>query len=125
LAARGYNQAWELARHLAQSLGQPPSSKDRSWLNRQRRLEAWPQALLRPLDTAHQADLDRQQRQANLRAAFVVHPRWRSRLQGLHVALVDDVMTTGATLRECSLSLLQAGVSRVDLWVLARTPQPV
>jgi len=124
LAARGYNQSWELARHLTQQLRRQPGGDGSDWPSRQRHTQVWPQALLRPLDTAHQADLDRRQRQSNLRAAFVVNPRWRSRLQGLHVALVDDVMTTGATLRECSLALLQAGVQQVDLWVLARTPQP-
>jgi predicted amidophosphoribosyltransferase len=41
-----------------------------------------------------------------------------------HVALVDDVMTTGATVRECSKVLLNAGVKRVDVWVMARVALP-
>ena len=107
LAQRGYNQAWELARRLGRLCGRP----------------AWPTLLMRPLDSAHQVALKREQRQHNLRGAFVIDPAQRSPLQGQHVALVDDVMTTGATLHEAAAVLLQAGAARVDLWVLARTPK--
>jgi ComF family protein len=107
LEERGYNQAWELACRCARNLG----------------LEANPQLLMRHLDTAHQVDLTRSERQRNLRNAFMVNPPQRTRLIGRHVALVDDVMTTGATLRECSAALLRAGAATVDVWVLARTPQ--
>jgi ComF family protein len=106
LEERGYNQAWELARRCSRSLG----------------LEANAQLLMRHLDTAHQVDLTRSERQRNLRNAFMVNPPQRTRLVGQHVALVDDVMTTGATLRECSAALLRAGAATVDVWVLARTP---
>ncbi len=106
LAQRGYNQAWELARRLGSELHLP----------------AWHDVLTRPVDTAHQAELNRQERQRNLRAAFLVEPAQRTHLQGLHVALVDDVMTTGATVGEAAAELLRAGAGRVDVWVLARTP---
>ena len=56
--------------------------------------------------------------------AFFVHPRRRDAIAHRHVALVDDVMTSGATLREAAATLLRAGASRVDTWVLARTPPP-
>jgi len=106
LAERGYNQAWELARRVA----------------RRRGLAAHADVLLRPVETAHQVDLPRAQRLANLRAAFVVEPRLRSELHGRRVALVDDVLTTGATAREAARALLQAGAAAVDVWVFARTP---
>jgi ComF family protein len=105
-AERGYNQAWEVARRVASNLGLP----------------AHAHGLLRHLDTAHQVDLDRLERQRNLRRAFMVEPSQRRLIEGQQVALVDDVMTTGATLRECSTALLRAGAAAVDVWVLARTP---
>jgi ComF family protein len=107
LAERGYNQAWELARRAA----------------RRRGLTARSDVLLRAVETAHQADLPRTERLANLRAAFVVDARRRERLQGRRIALVDDVMTTGATVREAAAALLRAGAASVDVWVLARTAE--
>lgn len=108
LAQRGYNQAWELTRHLTRSLGITSSAH----------------VLERPVDSAHQADLPLAQRLRNLRGAFFVNPRQRARVAQRHVALVDDVMTSGATLHEAAATLLRAGAARVDAWVLARTPPP-
>ncbi|HZF79333.1 MAG TPA: ComF family protein [Rubrivivax sp.] len=108
LAERGYNQAWELARRLAQRL----------------RLPADATLLQRPIDTAHQAALGRRERRDNLRTAFMADPLRRGALLGRRVALVDDVMTTGATAREAAAVLLRAGAATVDVWVLARTPAP-
>ena len=109
LAERGYDQAWELARRVAAALQMP----------------AEPRLLQRPVDTAQQSGLGRAARQRNLRAAFMADPARRALLQGRRVALVDDVMTTGATVREASAVLLRAGAAAVDLWVLARTPDTV
>ncbi|MBL8305509.1 MAG: ComF family protein [Rubrivivax sp.] len=106
LAERGYNQAWELARRVAAGL----------------QLRADATLLQRPVDTAHQAGLNRAERQRNLAAAFMVDPRRRAEVAGRRIALVDDVMTTGATLREASATLLRGGAAAVQLWVLARTP---
>lgn len=106
LAERGYNQAWELARRVANGLS----------------IEAQAGWLQRPVDGAHQADLPREQRATNLRGAFMVHPRHRPQLAGRQVALVDDVMTTGATAREASTALLRAGAASVAFWAVARTP---
>jgi ComF family protein len=108
LAERGYNQAWELARRLARSLG----------------CRADAELLARPLAGAHQAELGLAQRRHNLKGAFVPNPRRRVSLQGQHVAVVDDVMTSGATLREAAAALRRGGAGRVDAWVLARTPAP-
>ena len=108
LAERGYNQAWELARRVARRLG----------------CRADAHSLLRPLDGAHQAELTLAQRQRNVERAFVVQPRRGVSLHGRHVAVVDDVMTSGATLREAAAALRRAGAARVDVWVLARTPAP-
>jgi ComF family protein len=103
LRQRGYDQALELARPLARAL-QVPLRSD---------------ALVRTRATAPQSELDADARRRNLRRAFEV--RAGASLPG-HVALVDDVMTTGATLEAAARSLRRAGVARVDAWVCARVP---
>jgi ComF family protein len=106
LAERGYNQAWELAHRVAREFALPSNA---TWLQR-------------AIDGAHQADLPRDERATNLRGAFMVHPQHRDHVAGRRVALVDDVMTTGATAREASTALLRAGAASVAFWALARTP---
>ncbi|MEK8049837.1 ComF family protein [Ideonella sp. DXS22W] len=108
LAERGYNQAWELARRLAARRGLPAGA---GWL-------------LRLRDTPHQVGTGRAERLRNLRAAMWVTPEGAAALRGRHVALVDDVLTTGATAQAASLALHAAGAASVQLWVLARTPAP-
>jgi ComF family protein len=106
LAERGYNQAWEIARRVAASL----------------RLRADPHLLLRPRATGHQVGLPRHEREQNLRGAFMAEPARRAELRGRHVALVDDVVTTGATARHAAAELLRAGAAAVQVWAVARTP---
>ena len=104
LRSRGFNQALVLARRIGRRRGIPVAGD----------------AIAKLRDTPPQAGLSRAARQGNLRDAFVC-PR---RLDGLHVALVDDVMTTGATADALAAALKAAGAARVDAWVVARTPQP-
>jgi ComF family protein len=106
LAERGYNQSWELARRLAPT-----------WAER-----ADAQLLLRVRDTPHQLGLKRSEREANVRGAFAVNPLRASALKQCSVLLVDDVMTSGATAFEIARTLRQAGATRIQLAVLARTP---
>lgn len=108
LRERGYNQAWEIARRIAKALPCP----------------ADPHLLLRTVDTAHQLALPVPARAANVRGAFAVEPLRARELRGKQVALLDDVLTSGATASEISRSLLQAGAESVQVWVLARTPRP-
>ena len=105
LRERGYNQALELARPLARRFGVPLATD----------------ALLRVRATAPQSELDAKARRRNLRAAFAATPH--ARLPP-HVALLDDVMTTGATVRAAAASLRRAGVQRIDVWACARAPLP-
>ncbi|MCO5787306.1 amidophosphoribosyltransferase [Pseudomonas sp. G11-1] len=103
-AQRGYNQALELARPIARLLKLP---LDRKTLVRQR-------------STAPQQGLDAQARRQNLQNAFACrHPE---RLAGKHIALIDDVVTTGTTINEASRTLLAAGAASVSIWCVARTP---
>jgi len=104
LRSRGFNQAQEIARHVAAATGS--------------RLE--PRLAERSRDTAPQIDLPHAERSRNVRGAF----RCARALEGAEVALVDDVMTTGATLDELAATLKRAGAARVVNWVVARTPEP-
>jgi ComF family protein len=106
LAERGMNQAWELARRVAASL----------------RLGADAGVLQRRVETPHLAGLPRDERARAIRGAFALAPGASARLHGRRVALVDDVMTTGATAAEAARTLLASGAQSVQLWVLARTP---
>jgi ComF family protein len=103
LRERGYNQAWELARPLARSFGVPCRHH----------------VLCRVRYTDAQTGLDASQRRRNLRGAFAISD---SAVLPFHVAILDDVFTTGATLAECAATLKRAGVARVDVWALARAP---
>lgn len=104
LRSRGFDQALELARCVARLLRLP---LDGDLLERARA-------------TAPQSELDAGARQANLQGAFRV--RAGRKPVPRHVALVDDVMTTGATLHAAAEALRAAGVARVDAWVCARVP---
>ncbi len=99
LRERGYNQALELAQPLSDALDIPLR-----------------EVLVRRRATAAQSDLDAAARRKNVRGAFDVVGDDLP----MHVALIDDVMTTGTTIRECARVLRRAGVARVDVWVLAR-----
>ncbi len=78
--------------------------------------------LLRPQDTNAQQDLNAEARKRNLHHAFALASD--ASVKGRHLALVDDVLTTGATTQALALLLLDAGASRVDVYCLARTPKP-
>jgi ComF family protein len=102
LAFRGYNQSWELAKQLS------PFKAD-------------VQMLLRTRDSPSQRQLPRHERLANLIGAFAVEPLRAAQLRGKRVVLVDDVMTTGASLHMAARVLRQAGAVHVSALVLART----
>jgi ComF family protein len=102
LRERGFNQAALLARQISRKLDIP-----------------WDAGILEKCrQTEDQRGLDRRARQRNLRGSFVS----RELPRGCHVAIVDDVITTGATSQEAARTLKRAGAGRVDVWALARTP---
>lgn len=103
LRRRGYDQSLELARPLARALALPLRDD----------------VLRRERPTAPQSRLDARSRRRNVERAFVV----RAHVDlPAHVALFDDVMTTGATLHAAARALTRAGVQRIDAWVCARVP---
>jgi len=99
IRSRGYNQAVEIARHL-----------------RRQALEL--SLCERTRDAPPQIELPYGERQRNVRGAF----RCTRSLDGARIAVVDDVMTTGATLEEIARTLKAAGAAHVENWVVARTP---
>lgn len=108
LAERGYNQSAEVAARAARRLGMP----------------CHPTLLRRLVDTPHQSGLSLKARQAAVRGCFGVDPTCSHPIRGHTVALLDDVMTTGATLAEAARTLKAAGAAAVHVWAIARTPPP-
>jgi len=106
---RGFNQATFIGQAVGRQLGIPVRS-----------------LLRRPHPTPKQQGLNRKQRLGNLKHAFALkaHLVKGNSAMPNHVALVDDVMTTGATAEAASQVLKHAGVNIIDVWVLARTPSP-
>jgi ComF family protein len=105
LRERGYNQALELARRLAPEKTEPA-------------------LLLRTRETPAQSDLTRAERLRNLRGAFALEPLRAGTAQGRRIVLVDDVMTSGASLFAAAQVLRTAGAAHITAVVLARTELP-
>lgn len=108
LRERGFNQSWEVARRLASRIGCQADSS----------------LVLRIKDTPHQLAFPIAKRSANVKGAFAVEPRRLAEVRGKVIAVLDDVMTTGATAAEIARTLQQAGAARVHAWMVARTPTP-
>jgi ComF family protein len=104
LFRRRYNQAALLTQNLAA-------------IGRNRFL---PDALLRLRPTPSQGHLNRKERQVNVKGAFGMNPKHQFIVEGKSVLLVDDVLTTGATVNECAGLLLNSGAKAVNVLVLAR-----
>lgn len=105
LKQRGFNQALEIARVLAQYL----TVKNR------RKLDS--KSVIRQTDTPPQVSLPLKQRAKNIKGAFKANGDFTAK----RIAIVDDVMTTGASLNELAKTLKQAGAAHVECWVIART----
>lgn len=104
LASRGYNQALELARPIARRLGLPVETR----------------LCVRTRATLPQTGLSAVERRSNLRKAFSLNYPCDYR----HVAIVDDVMTTGQTVAALAQLLRKAGVKQVQVWTVARAARP-
>jgi ComF family protein len=106
LAERGFNQALEIAKALAHAIAVPLAVR----------------LLERTRDTQMQSMLPPGERHSNVRDAFAVAADGAELVRGRHVAVVDDVMTTGETLNEIAATLKRHGAARVTNLVFARTP---
>lgn len=109
LLTRRYNQSALLALDLGRLTG----------------LAASPGLLIRRRATPSQGGLSAKGRARNVEGAFMLNPRWRNRVKGARILLVDDVFTTGATVGECARVLRRAGARAVDVLTLARVVRPV
>ncbi len=109
LLSRRYNQAAEIARPLARMAGLP----------------FFADALVRTRPTRSQAGRSGGGRRRNVAGAFAVPPRWRGRIEGRRLLLVDDVLTTGATVEACARALKAAGAAQINVAVVARVRQRV
>jgi ComF family protein len=109
LAWRRHNQAAVLARLIARDAG----------------LRCIPDLLIRRRRTPAQGDLGPEARRRNVSGAFAVARRHRAALAGRRVLLVDDVLTTGATLVACATTLTRGGAAAVDALTLLRVVKPV
>lgn len=105
LIARGFNQSLEIAKPLGNDLGIPVRHD----------------LLLRLRDTVQQSSLHPDARHKNVRNAFTVHSELSNLIQARHIALVDDVITTGTTLNEAAKVLKRFGARKVSNFVFART----
>jgi ComF family protein len=101
LIRRGFNQTAELGRHIASLL----------------KIDMMPDALRKTVETLPQTEVSGRERLTNVRGAFAAS----GQLAGMRVLLVDDVITTGATVRECSKVLLKAGAAGVTVVAPARS----
>lgn len=102
---RGFNQAEIVGQYVANALELPLETN----------------LIQRIHKTPAQKELTRTDRQRNLRKAFKIPEKKRSKIVGKHVAIIDDVVTTTATVRELSKLLVSAGAKDVQVWALART----
>lgn len=97
LRKRGYNQSELLATELSQRVGMGKPAK----------------LLLRILNTKPQFELKKEQRSNNIIGAFTVNPQCRNYIAGKNIILVDDILTTGSTLRECAKIIKKSGAKKV------------
>ena len=105
LQERGFNQALEIAKKVAKKLCIPLNYN----------------ICIRHKLTPPQASLPLKERVKNIRGVFSIADAQAKNLQGLKIAIIDDVMTTGASLNELANTLKKAGASHVECWVVART----
>lgn len=103
LVRRRFNQAALLAHEVSHLTGVPTA----------------PLALVRSRNTSRQLGLTREQRHSNVKGAFAVPTGQRAVIAGRRVVLVDDVVTTGATISACARALLDSGAASVDVLALA------
>ncbi len=118
MTQRGFNQSQIISKLLADYFSQQDTSAT-TLINPELRIRN--DLCYRISNSQPQHTLDKKQRAKTVKKAFATTPQAASSLQGLSVAVVDDVMTTGATGNAIASALRNAGAKQVDIWCLART----
>ncbi|WP_435236412.1 ComF family protein [Psychromonas sp. PT13] len=108
LYLRGFNQAQLIAEKLSKHLNIPILSN----------------TVIRSKETIAQETLSLSKRKKNLRQAFEINDISKHRIRNQHIVIIDDVVTTGATVNSLSKTLLQAGAKQIDIWCICRTSLP-
>jgi ComF family protein len=106
LRDRGFNQSAVIAAGLARRWGIP----------------VWENALVRSTGATSQTQLTPGERKSNVAGAFAVPVSERGKLRGEHIVLLDDVVTTGATLRACATALFASGARTISYMTFGRAP---
>ena len=118
MTQRGFNQSQIISKLLADYFLQQQTSATHS---DSPRIKIRNDLCYRINNSQPQHTLDKKQRAKTVKKAFATTPEAASILQGLSVAVVDDVVTTGATANAIATALRKAGANQVDIWCLART----
>ncbi len=105
MIGRRYNQSALISTLLAKETG----------------IKHYVDGLVRIRSTPSQGHLKAKEREKNVRKAFIVNARYATDVRGRAITLIDDVMTTGSTVRECTRTLLKAGAAKVFVLTLSRT----
>lgn len=108
LLGRRYNQAALMGYALAKDIGVP----------------FIPDALLRTRPTQSQGRMKAHEREKNVKKAFSLHPKRKDKMKDRNILLIDDVFTTGSTVKECVRVLLEGGAASVSILTLARVVRP-
>lgn len=108
LRSRKYNQSIILAKHVANNL---------------RNTKLIPDLLIRTNFNKSQAHLNEEQRMENLKNAFDINPKYKNLVQGKNILIIDDVITTGATLENCCLVLKENNASHIQIAAIAKAGQ--
>lgn len=103
--SRGFNQATIIAQVISKRLGIPLLSE----------------GVERHINTTPQEGLTLDSRKKNLNGAFSIRPYLHQEIAGAYIIIIDDVVTTGATVNSLGLALLKAGAQRIDIWCISRT----
>jgi len=126
LRERKFNQSILLVKAILQNANNAQKLKNADNFENEKKIKNnlpkfYPNILLRTKYTLAQVKLNRKMREENLRGVFAINEKYRDIIKNSSILLIDDVITTGATLENCALTLKKAGANKVTIATIART----